>query len=222
MPIIGKVTDFLSLYEETVNLLLFHELFCCVCKMKMRTYKLASLMLKMLALFFISFIWRFIFEIIDIFMDAGEVQRSLINISVIASSGVVTLFLFYYTIRMTITLIQGCNFHEKLRGNNSFLIGLMAVTISSQLFKLSFHISRVVKDYHDKSEWEQCQDEVVLLQDFAEMFRRGLECQKRFLKGLTHAQYLSVELCSFIECIFCTVIMIYRKIAAFIATGRHH
>ena len=201
--------DGIITFEETLAVLLFHELYCCICKMKKRVYKVHWLLLKAFVLLLFAVGWMHLFSYVDFMLNTNWAKLRRI-----IWSSVMTLLLLFFVVKIVITLLGGWNFRERLTSNNFFLVGLIAVTVASQLTSLSVHISQFVikKNAYDMK--LQCGENIMSSQfdgTFGEAMLLILQCEATHIESAAAVPYLSTELGRFIECLFCSVIMLYRK-----------
>ena len=203
----NMIEDGLLTFEEVIGILLFYELYCCICIMKARTYDVRWLLLKAFCLLIFSLAWMSLFTYLDL-----STKNFWVQVRKPLWSGVISLLVLFFVIKILISLLNGWNFREKVRDYNFFLIGLILIAVTSQIAKLSVHISKFVIQLKAHQAKNYCQDVLFDSLLFGEAIVLLYECQKTFSEAVTAVPYLSVEVCCLLECLFCTGVMLYRKI----------
>ena len=199
--------DALLSFEETIGVLLFYELYCCICIMKERTYNSRWLLFKSFWLLIISIAWMFLFKYVNF-----VAKSQWVNLREVMWSGVFALLVLFLVVKILISLLNGWNFKQRLRGPNFFLIGLILIAVTSQLTKLSVHISRFVIQLTATERKYQCMESILGSGlSLIVAMTRAQQCDETFYKSTTAVPYLSTETCCLLECLFCTGVTLYRK-----------
>ena len=209
--------DGLLLFEEALTVLVFHELYRCVCSPKKRTYKWARLLCKATPLFMLSGTLAAGFTALS-FKTDGSPWYDAPNViwSVIAA-----LFLLFFSLKMVLSLVKGLKFRNKLGSRDFFLFGLITITIVSQLTKVALKTAKFIVEYRAYDDHSRCLEGVADLipsdsgdgaNGPANILIGFLLCVKNLETKIKAMPYLSPVLGNLIESIFCMGIMIHRRL----------
>ena len=111
--------DGLAAYEELTAVLLFYELYCCICKMEMRSYKWQNFLLKAATMLVVSLVWGFVMKIIRITIPEDTwkiVRQEWADILKIVWATSASILVFFFIGKMFVNLFQGWSFRERLTG----------------------------------------------------------------------------------------------------------
>ena len=144
--------DGLLLFEEALTVLVFHELYRCVCSPKKRTYKWHRLLCKATPLSMLSGTLAAGFTALS-FKTDGSLWYDAPNViwSVIAA-----LFLLFFSLKMVLSLVKGLKFRNKLGSRDFFLFGLITITIVSQLTKVALKTAKFIVEYRAYDDHSRC------------------------------------------------------------------
>ena len=200
----------LLIYEETIGVLLFFELYRCICVMEARQYQMRWLLLKAFLLLLFAAGWMVLFDFADF-----SAKTKWLKLREVIWGSVMTLLILFFIVKIIITLVGGWNFRERVRGNNFFILGLMMVTVTSQLTKLSVHTTKFVIELTAEDTKFSCLENLMNNEpgsmSMAEAMLIGMRCEMTRIEHRTPLPFLTTELSCLLECLFCAGVMVYRK-----------
>ena len=198
-----------------MTILLFQELYSCICGVKKRKYKWFSLLLKAALLFLLSGAWAVGLRALYL-NTSGSLWC---DIPKVIWSAVVASLSFYFCWKMARSLFESLKFRGSLDGGNFFLFGLMTITIVSQWAKLTMNAARFVIEFQTYNRFLKCQDDrassidtKLFPSDSLNAFVNKFFCRAILENKGWSTIFLSPEFCNLLESVFCIGIMIYRKI----------
>ena len=206
------IRDYLLSYEEAVSILLLGEMYLCVCKMETRKYSVGWFLLKAVVLFVICFVWTIGFQLAsgNTDLDTGLLIHHRFAWADIPWSFIVTISLSFLGLKMIISLVKSGKFRDKFRGNDFFLIGLLIITMASQVGKLCLVTSEIIQDHHSRK-----------IHDICHRTTRPsiiMKCWAAFSRTMYYKPFLTAEYSGLIEYVFCMAVFSYRKLHDFVTS----